>query len=164
MISLIYPGKRTKALLIYRSRRESGKFKSFQNMLVQFHHYSTGVSVSGQEVTSTLLISAAVLGDAGQYSCTLPAFGNMDFPRARLMVHIIYGKKYCQSFVFYLQYVQGDQLAVQAAAEPVRKYSRYCSLYTPSFQVLHSILFHFRNRVHYFLLVAFLISFLHIVM
>ena len=85
------------------------------------------MSVSGQEVTSTLLISAAVLEDAGPYSCTLPVLGNKDFPRARVMVHVIYGKDSYQSFVlvFYSKYVQGDQLAVQAAANPVQYYSRY---------------------------------------
>ena len=53
---------------------------------------SMGVKVSGHLVTSTLLISVAVLEDAGRYSCTLPVFGNKKFPRARVMVHIIYGK------------------------------------------------------------------------
>ena len=66
--------------------------KTFES---KFHHCSTGVSVSGNQVTSTLLISNAVVEDAGPYSCTLPVFGNKDFPRARVMVHIIYGKNYC---------------------------------------------------------------------
>ena len=51
-----------------------------------------GVEVSGDLVTSSLLVNNAVVGDAGSYSCTLPVFGNMDFPRARANVHLIYGK------------------------------------------------------------------------
>jgi len=52
---------------------------------------SMGVEVSGNLVTSTLLVSHAVLGDAGPYSCTLPVFSNKDFPRAQAIVHVIYG-------------------------------------------------------------------------
>ena len=52
-----------------------------------------GVEVSGDLVTSSLLVNNAVVGDAGSYSCTLPVFGNMDFPRARANVHLIYGDR-----------------------------------------------------------------------
>lgn len=51
-----------------------------------------GVEVSGALVTSILLVNNAVVEDAGSYSCTLPVFGNIDFPRARANVHLIYGK------------------------------------------------------------------------
>jgi hypothetical protein len=43
---------------------------------------------------TNLLIPNAVLEDAGLYSCTLPALEYKDFPRAWVMVHIIYGKNY----------------------------------------------------------------------
>lgn len=51
-----------------------------------------GVEVSGDLVTSILIVNNAGDSDAGSYSCTLPVFGNMDFPRARANVHLIYGK------------------------------------------------------------------------
>ena len=51
-----------------------------------------GVEVSGDLVTSILIVNNAGGSDAGSYSCTLPVFGNMDFPRARANVHLIYGK------------------------------------------------------------------------
>ena len=51
-----------------------------------------GVEVSGELVTSILVVNNAVVGDAGSYSCTLPVFGNKDFPRARANVHLIYGE------------------------------------------------------------------------
>jgi len=54
---------------------------------------SMGVEVSGDLVTSTLLVNHAVLEDAGPYSCTLPVFNNKDFPRARATVHVIYGDR-----------------------------------------------------------------------
>ena len=53
-----------------------------------------GVEVSGELVTSILVVNNAVVGDAGSYSCTLPVFGNKDFPRARANVHLIYGESY----------------------------------------------------------------------
>ena len=56
-----------------------------------------GVEVSGELVTSILVLTNAVVGDAGSYSCTLPVFGNKDFPRARANVHLIYGEFYWQS-------------------------------------------------------------------
>jgi hypothetical protein len=59
---------------------------------------SMGVSVSGHLVTSTLLISNAVMQDAGPYSCTLPVFRNKDFPRAKAYVHVIYGKTFYKQF------------------------------------------------------------------
>ena len=55
-------------------------------------HFSMGVEVSGDLVTSILIVNNAGGSDAGSYSCTLPVFGNMDFPRARANVHLIYGK------------------------------------------------------------------------
>ena len=55
-------------------------------------HSSMGVEVSGDLVTSTLLVNNAVLEDAGPYSCTLPVFNNKDFPRARATVHVIHGE------------------------------------------------------------------------
>ena len=51
-----------------------------------------GVEVSGDLVTSILIVNNAGDSDAGSYSCTLPVFGNVDFPRARANVHLIYGK------------------------------------------------------------------------
>ena len=54
--------------------------------------FSMGVEVSGDLVTSILIVNNAGDSDAGSYSCTLPVFGNMDFPRARANVHLIYGK------------------------------------------------------------------------
>ena len=51
-----------------------------------------GVEVSGDLVTSILVVNNAGDGDAGSYSCTLPVFGNIDFPRAKANVHLIYGK------------------------------------------------------------------------
>ena len=53
---------------------------------------SMGVEVSGDLVTSILIVNNAGDSDAGSYSCTLPVFGNVDFPRARANVHLIYGK------------------------------------------------------------------------
>jgi len=70
---------------------------------------SMGVEVSGFLVTSTLLVSHAVLGDAGPYSCTLPVFSNRDFPRAQANVHVIYG----------------DHAAVQGGALSTHRYSRF---------------------------------------
>lgn len=54
---------------------------------------SMGVEVSGDLVTSILIVNNAADGDAGSYSCTLPVFGNADFPRARANVHLIYGDR-----------------------------------------------------------------------
>ena len=51
-----------------------------------------GVEVSGDLVTSTLVVSNAVLEDAGPYSCTLPVFSNKEFARAQANVHVIYGE------------------------------------------------------------------------
>lgn len=65
---------------------------------------SMGVEVSGDLVTSILIVNNAGGSDAGSYSCTLPVFGNMDFPRARANVHLIYG----------------DRLAVQGGASYIR--------------------------------------------
>jgi len=70
---------------------------------------SMGVEVSGFLVSSTLLVSHAVLSDAGQYSCTLPLFSNKEFPRAQAYVHVIYG----------------DHAAVQGGALPRYYYSRW---------------------------------------
>ena len=53
---------------------------------------SMGVEITGDLVVSTLLVVQAVLEDAGQYSCTSHVFGNKDFPRARVGVHVILGK------------------------------------------------------------------------
>ena len=53
-----------------------------------------GVEVSGSLVTSNLLISDAVVQDAGHYSCTLQVYNYSDFPRARVRVHVIHGEKY----------------------------------------------------------------------
>ena len=73
--------------------QEQGRIRKVQPFSQTFEsnflNYSTGVSVYGHQVTSTLLISDAVLEDAGPYSCTLPVFGYKDFPRARVIVHII---------------------------------------------------------------------------
>jgi len=68
---------------------------------------SMGVEVSGDLVTSTLLVNHAVLEDAGPYSCTLPVFNNKDFPRARATVHVIYG----------------DRLAVHGGAVTCNRYN-----------------------------------------
>ena len=54
--------------------------------------FSMGVEVSGDLVTSVLMVNNAGDGDEGSYSCTLPVFGNIDFPRAKANVHLIYGK------------------------------------------------------------------------
>ena len=51
-----------------------------------------GVEVSGDLVTSTLLVNNAVVEDAGSYSCTLPVFDNISFPRGKANVHLIYGR------------------------------------------------------------------------
>ena len=92
--------KKNKVLIDLQERERIRKVKTIsQTFESNFHHCSTGVKISGHEVTSTLLISAAVLEDAGPYSCTLPVLGNKDFARARVMVHVIYGKDSYQSFV-----------------------------------------------------------------
>ena len=67
--------------------------------------FSTGIEVSGSLVTSTLLISDAVLQDAGHYSCTLPLFSNKDFPRARATVHVIYGIRFYNIFTLNIYYL-----------------------------------------------------------
>lgn len=54
---------------------------------------SMGVEVSGDLVTSVLMVNNAGDGDEGSYSCTLPVFGNIDFPRAKANVHLIYGDR-----------------------------------------------------------------------
>merc|ERR1712098_221719 len=59
-----------------------------------------GVEITGDLVVSTLLVVKAVHEDAGQYSCTSHVFGDKDFPRARVQVHVI----------------QGDHLAVQGGS------------------------------------------------
>ena len=87
--------KKNKVLIDLQEQERIRKVEIISKTVVShFHHCSKGVSVSGHQVTNNLLIPAAVLEDAGLYSCTLPAFGNKDFPRARVMVHIIYGKKF----------------------------------------------------------------------
>ena len=48
---------------------------------------STGVSVTGH-----LIISTAVVQDAGTYSCTLQSYSYKHFQRAEVVVHVIYGK------------------------------------------------------------------------
>ena len=94
--------KKNKVLIDLQEQERIRKVEIiFQTFDLNFQHCSTRVAVSSHEVKSTLLISDAVLEDACIYSCTLPVLENKDFPRARVMVHIIYGKKYCQSFVFY---------------------------------------------------------------
>ena len=50
--------------------------------------------MSGDLVVSTLAVSAAVLGEAGPYSCTSTVFGYRDFPRARVRVHLLQGENY----------------------------------------------------------------------
>jgi hypothetical protein len=81
-------GKKNKVLIDLQERIRKVKpiSKTFE---FNFHRCSTGVKVSGHEVTSILLISAAVLEDAGLYSYTWPVLGKRDSPRARVMVHVI---------------------------------------------------------------------------
>ena len=78
-----------------------------------------GVEVSGDLVTSILIVNNAADGDAGSYSCTLPVFGNADFPRARANVHLIYGKinessqhKHNLSFILVVLKHQQNQLTI----------------------------------------------------
>ena len=99
--------------------QEQERIRKVEIIVNTFEYNFHRVSVSAHRVTSTLLISAAVVGDAGLYSCTLPVLGSKDFPRARVIVHIIYGKKYCKSFVLFTICTRGP-----AAAETVQKYSR----------------------------------------
>ena len=83
-----------------------------------------GVEVSGELVTSILVVNNAVVGDAGSYSCTLPVFGNKDFPRARANVHLIYGESYWRLEgkgrgpweLCLHHFVPGDRLAVHGSA------------------------------------------------
>ena len=62
------------------------------HIIILGDYFSMGVSVSANLVTCTLLISKAGRQDAGPYSCTMPVYSNKDFPRARVYVHVIYGK------------------------------------------------------------------------
>ena len=87
--------KKDKVLIDLQKQERIRKVEIFsQAFEPNFPCCSMGVKVSGLQVTSTLLISDAVLKDAGLYSCTLPILGNKDFPRARVMVHIIHGMEY----------------------------------------------------------------------
>jgi hypothetical protein len=84
--------KKNKVILDLQIQERIRKVKNKDKSIwLNNHYFSLGVSVSGQLVTSTLLISDAGIGDAGPYSCTLPVFRNKDFPRASACVHVIYG-------------------------------------------------------------------------
>ena len=83
-----------------------------------------GVEVSGFLVTSTLLVSHAVLGDAGPYSCALPVFSNKGFPRAKANVHVIYGITIHSVMHYIVITFTGDHAAVQGGALSTHRYSR----------------------------------------